>query len=162
MTRVILVLAIALAAAAASWPAIAGPGTSGHSHEHEEYSAGVPGDPKKPARVVNMVMTEKDGRMIFIPDRLEVRMGEQVRFRLRNDGELEHEFVLGTTEDNLMHAKQMQKHPDMEHDDANAIRLKPKSSGELVWRFTDAGTFEFACLIPGHREAGMFGTVEVK
>jgi uncharacterized cupredoxin-like copper-binding protein len=32
----------------------------------------------------------------------------------------------------------------------------------MIWRFTKAGTFEFACLIPGHREAGMIGTIIVK
>jgi uncharacterized cupredoxin-like copper-binding protein len=32
----------------------------------------------------------------------------------------------------------------------------------LVWRFTKSGEFEFACLIPGHRESGMIGKVVVK
>ena len=56
----------------------------------------------------------------------------------------------------------MKKNPDMEHDDPNAKRLSPNNSGELVWKFTKTGKFEFACLIPGHREAGMTGTVIVK
>ena len=126
------------------------------------FSAGEPGDPKKPARVVQVTMREGDGKMMFVPDRVEVRKGEQIRFVLRNDGELEHEFVLATTEENLKHAEQMKKNPDMEHDDPNGKRLKPNATGEIVWHFTKAGTFEFACLIPGHREAGMFGTVIVK
>ena len=58
--------------------------------------------------------------------------------------------------------KEMQKNPDMEHDDPNAKRLKPKATGEIVWQFTKAGTFDFSCLIPGHREAGMFGTIVVE
>jgi uncharacterized cupredoxin-like copper-binding protein len=40
--------------------------------------------------------------------------------------------------------------------------VAPKKSGELIWRFTKAGEYEFACLIPGHREAGMHGKVVVK
>jgi uncharacterized cupredoxin-like copper-binding protein len=57
--------------------------------------------------------------------------------------------------------KEMEKNPDMEHDDPNAKRLKPRSTGDIVWHFTKAGTFDFSCLIPGHREAGMFGTIIV-
>jgi uncharacterized cupredoxin-like copper-binding protein len=56
----------------------------------------------------------------------------------------------------------MKKYPDMEHDDPNGIRLEPGKSGELVWRFTKKGEFEYGCLIPGHREAGMTGLIIVK
>ena len=148
----------ALAAIASA--AIAAPGSPGHSHA--EFSAGEPGNPKRPARVVLVTMREGDGKMMFIPDRVEVKRGEQIRFMLTNIGELEHEFVLATTEENLKHAEEMQKNPDMEHDDPNAKRVAPKKKNEIVWRFTKAGTFEFGCLIPGHRESGMTGTIIVK
>ena len=134
------------------------PGAAPHSHANQEY--GEPGDPAKPARIVEILMDETDdGRMIFSPASLEARAGEQVRFRIRNQGELDHEFVLATHEANQKHAIEMQKNPDMEHDDPNAIRLAPGASGEILWKFTNTGEFEFACLVPGHREAGMFGTV---
>ena len=81
---------------------------------------------------------------------------------VRNTGELEHEIVVATLAENLKHGEEMKKNPDMEHDDPNAKRLKPKTSGELLWRFTKAGEFDFSCLIPGHRESGMFGTITVK
>lgn len=100
--------------------------------------------------------------MLFNPDRIEVRRGEQIRFVLKNAGELEHEFVLGTREENRRHAEQMQKNPDMEHDDPNGKRITPKKAGEILWRFTKSGEFEFACLIPGHLEAGMLGKVVVR
>ena len=77
-------------------------------------------------------------------------------------GRGDHEFMIATPEENKKHAAQMQKFPDMEHDDPNGKTVKPKQKGELIWRFTKRGTFEFACLIPGHYEAGMFGTVVVK
>lgn len=140
--------------------AFAGPGQPGHSHE--SFSAGQPGDPKKPARVVLVTMREGDGKMMFVPDRVEIKRGEQIRFILQNTGALDHEFVLASTEDNLKHAEEMKKNPDMEHDDPNAKRLAPKAKGEIVWRFTKAGQFEYGCLIPGHREAGMTGAIIVK
>ena len=107
-------------------------------------------------------MKEGDGTMEFVPNRIEVKKGEQIRFKLRNDGELDHEMVLATLEMNLSHAKEMEKNPDMEHDDPNAKRVQPKKTSEILWRFDKAGTFDFSCLIPGHRQAGMTGTVIVK
>jgi uncharacterized cupredoxin-like copper-binding protein len=127
-------------------------------HAHETYSAGEPGDPKKPSRTVEVDMSE----MKYTPSRIEVKQGEQIRFVIRNVGEEEHEFMLATTEENLKHAEDMSKQPHMEHDDPNEVRLKPKQSAELVWKFTKAGTFEYSCLIPGHRENGMIGQVVVK
>jgi uncharacterized cupredoxin-like copper-binding protein len=161
MGRSLMILTFALTLTLGS-AASAGPGSPGHGHSHGGFSAGAPGDPKKPARVVQVTMREGDGKMVFVPQRVEVKRGEQVRFMLRNSGELEHEFVLATTEENIKHAEDMKKNPEMEHDDPNAKRLAPKKAGEIVWRFSKAGTFEFGCLIPGHREAGMIGTVIVK
>ena len=126
------------------------------------FTAGEPGDPKKPARTVTIKMREEGQRQLFIPDRVEVKRNEQIRFVLVNEGIEDHEFVLDSTEGNLKHAEDMKKNPDMEHDDPNALRLKPEKQGELVWKFSKRGTFEYACLIPGHREDGMVGTVIVK
>lgn len=142
--------------------AMAGPGEAGHSHG-SEYSAGQPGDAKKPARIVPITMREtEDGKMIYIPSKIDVKKGEQIRFIITNAGELPHEFVIASEEDNLKHAEVMKKNPEMEHDDPNSKTVQPKKKAELIWRFSKGGTFEFACLIPGHREAGMIGNVTVK
>lgn len=143
--------------------ALAGPGAAGHGHgAADETAYGQPGDPKARSRPVTVTMREIDGKMVFIPNVIEVKKGEQVRFMMRNSGLLHHEMVLATLEENLKHAIEMQKNPDMEHDDPNAKRLAPEKSGEIIWRFTKAGEFDFSCLIPGHREAGMTGKVIVK
>ncbi len=140
--------------------AASAPGEPGHTHQ--TFTAGEPGNPKRPARVLQIIMKEEDGKMLFIPDRVEVKKGEQIRFVLRNNGELAHEFMLASREENDKHAELMKKYPDMEHDDPNGKTLQPKKSTDLVWKFSKAGEFEFACLIPGHREAGMHGKVIVK
>ncbi len=133
------------------------------AHGHSvKFSAGEPGDPKKPARTIEIAMREEYGLQFYVPEKVAVKRGEQVRFILRNEGKHDHEFVLATEKDNLKHAAAMRKNPDMEHDDPNAVRLKPAKNGELIWKFTKRGTFEFSCLIPGHREDGMIGTVTVK
>jgi len=162
MSRSILLSTLVLSLAVLAGPVSAGSGAPGHSHGNSGFAAGEPGNPKKPARTVVITMREGDGTMIFNHNHVEVRRGEQIRFVLQNTGELDHEFVLATTKENDKHAELMKKQPEMEHDDPNAKRVAPKKAGELVWRFTKAGIYEFACLIPGHREAGMHGTVVVK
>lgn len=132
------------------------------AHDAEHFSAGEPGNPKKSSRVVTVVMSDDDGAMRYNPDRLVVKKGEQVRFIIQNKGVLRHEFTLASVEDNNKHAEIMKKYPDMEHDDPNGKTVDPSKTAEILWRFSKSGTFEFACLIPGHREAGMHGTVAVK
>jgi uncharacterized cupredoxin-like copper-binding protein len=135
------------------------------AHEdHPTFSAGEPGDSNKPARTIRVRMLDdgNEQHMRFEPALIRVRKGEQVRFLLENGGTESHEFMLATVAENRKHAELMKKFPDMEHDDPNAKRLPIAERGELVWRFTKAGTFEFACLIPGHYEAGMHGKVIVK
>lgn len=161
MTRLITFWTLALSLAVLEEPVFAGTGAPGHSHD-SGFSAGEPGDPKKPARIVQVAMSEASGKMMFIPDRVEIKLGEQIKFVLRNNGELDHEFILATPVENLKHAEEMKKNPEMEHDDPNGKRIGPKKSNEIVWKFSKAGEFEYGCLIPGHREAGMIGTIVVK
>ncbi len=133
-----------------------------HENHSGGYAFGEPGDPKKPAREILITLTEDNGKMLFSPDKIEVKKGEQIRFKLKNIGLLDHEMVLATLEQNLKHAEEMKKNPEMEHDDPNAKRVAPGKTGEILWKFTKAGTFDFSCLIPGHREAGMHGSITVK
>ena len=143
-------------------PGFAAPGGA-HGHSHAgETAFGKPGDPKKPARLVLVRMGEGDGKMYFAPATIEVKRGEQIRLKITNAGELDHELVVATLEENLKHAEEMKKNPDMEHDDPNAKRVAPKKSADIVWHFTKAGEFDFSCLFPGHREAGMTGKIIVK
>jgi uncharacterized cupredoxin-like copper-binding protein len=134
------------------------PAMSHEQHSHETYSAGEPGNAKKPARTIEVTMSE----MEFNPSRIEVKRGEQIKFIIRNAGTEDHEFLLATTEDNLKHAEVMKRNPRMEHDDPNGVRLAPKKTAEIIWKFTKAGTFEYACLIPDHRDYGMTGRIIVK
>jgi uncharacterized cupredoxin-like copper-binding protein len=163
MTLRLSTLAGALGALALSTTlALAGPGEAGHSHR--SFAAGEPGDPSKPVvRTIEVTMKEtEDAKMLFEPSKVEIKRGEQVKFVLKNVGKADHEFMLDSVQNNAKHKVAMEKNPDMEHDDPNGKRLAPSDSNEIVWRFTKPGTFEFACLIPGHYESGMHGTVVVK
>lgn len=134
-----------------------------HDHGKEVFAAGEPGDPAKPARTVSVTLEEKpDGSMTMTPARLDVKLGDQIRFDVRNAGKATHEFMLDSVAHNAKHKLAMQKNPEMEHDDPDGKTLDAGASTMILWRFSKPGSFEFACLIPGHYEAGMHGTVTVR
>ncbi len=107
-------------------------------------------------------MTDGPGTMSYAPDRIEARKGEQIKFVIRNEGDLDHEILIDTFANNQRHKAEMEKNPNMDHEEPNGARLKPAARKELLWRFTRAGTFEFACLLPGHYETGMKGVIVVR
>ena len=133
----------------------AGKHAGGHGHDDE---IGKPGTASKATRTVKVDMT--DG-MRFNPSSIEVKQGETVRFIVTNSGRLKHELVLGTERELREHYEVMKKNPEMEHADPNMVTLGGGKTGEIVWQFTRAGKVDFACLQPGHYDAGMKGAVNV-
>jgi uncharacterized cupredoxin-like copper-binding protein len=124
----------------------------------EQKAWGIAGDAKSAKRTVQLTMSDS---MRFTPDSLTVRRGETVRLVFRNEGKQLHEFVLGTQKELEEHAALMVKFPNMEHDEPYMVHVPPGKTGEIVWTFNRAGEFDFACLIPGHYQAGMVGKVSV-
>lgn len=116
-------------------------------------------DPGRADRTIRIAM---DDRMRFTPATIEVKRGQTVRFVVSNQGKVMHEMVLGTQAELEKHAELMRKFPDMEHDEPNMVHVKPGASGEIGWTFDKPGSFGFACLIPGHFEAGMVGRISVR
>lgn len=120
--------------------------------------AGMAGDPAKVSRTIGVEMHDT---MRFTPDKISVKAGETVRFFVVNKGKLPHELVLGTAQEIEEHAEMMRKMPGMAHKEPNQITLAPGQRGGIVWQFGKAGEVAFACLVPGHKEAGMVGLVSV-
>jgi len=119
------------------------------------------GKPGKATNVKRTVKVEMLDTMRFNPQSITVKQGETIKFIVKNPGKVKHEMVLGTEKELKEHAEVMKKNPEMEHDDANQITVQPGKSGEIIWQFTKAGKVNFACLQPGHYDAGMAGTVTV-
>lgn len=67
---------------------------------------------------------------------------------------------LGTRKDLAAHAAVIRSGESMQHDEPYIAHAAPGQTG--VWKFNRAGQFDFACLVPGHFEAGMTGTVVVQ
>lgn len=167
-------LAALLAPAALFSPALA---DAGHGHE---AGFGEPGS----AAAVSRTITVSMGDNFYEPERIEVKAGETIRFKVTNAGELVHEFQIGTPESFEEHAPMMQMmvdHGVLEadrinwqvaeemqasmghgmHDEPNSVLLEPGKSGEVIWKFPASGSIDFACTMPGHYESGMEGAFDL-
>lgn len=142
-------------------------GTHTNTHAHAVHSNGSPhassaGEPGLPNQAQRSITIEMDDRMRYTPDHIQVQSGDTVRFVVKNLGQLPHEFSLGTQAELRAHQQQMQAMPHMQHhNEPGKLTLSPGQQGEVVWRFGQSGTVHFACLVPGHYEAGMQGRVQV-
>jgi uncharacterized cupredoxin-like copper-binding protein len=148
---------------------------TGHSHgetaaaEHS-HSQGIQKDHEASPSILAMLISRSveikmDDQMRFTPSKVDVREGETIRFVVRNAGQTTHEMVLGSDDDILAHAQAMQQgtgHDQVHsHGTGAAITVAGGKTGEMVVKFDKASTLEMACLIPGHAEAGMRGTLNV-
>ena len=124
----------------------------------EQKDWGIAGDARAVRRTIAIRMTDD---MRFAPRHIEVREGETVRLRAENKGQVLHEIVIGTRAALDAHADMMARHPGMEHGEPHMAHVAPGKKGDIVWHFNRPGRFDFACLIPGHYQAGMTGTITV-
>lgn len=126
------------------------------AHPPEWAAFGEPG--RGAGRTVAISATE----MKFAPSDLTVAKGQSVRFVVTNRGRVRHEFVIGDQAFQAQHQKEMAQMPGMTMAEANALDLAPGQTKTLVWRFTRAGEFLFACDLPGHAQQGMTGRIRVR
>lgn len=156
-------------------------GGSGHSHGFAQFEFGKPADADKATRTVTVVMRDN----LYEPEAIAVKAGETVRFVIKNEGELVHEFNIGTPEMHAAHQEEMMMmvehgvlEPDkinrdrmkmdmgegktMEHDEPNSVLVEPGKNAEIVWTFTKPTKIEFACNVPGHYDAGMVGEISIE
>lgn len=150
-----------------TWAGNAEAAPKGQPHErpyetpgHEPMGKPNDGVPVDRTIKVNIKETQS-GYMLFEPDAIQIASGSVVRFIIINSGALDHEFMLGSFDEIAKHQQWMRKFPDMQHDYPNSVSIRSGEVEELVWQFSDATNMEFACLIPGHREAGMWGVIMV-
>jgi uncharacterized cupredoxin-like copper-binding protein len=130
-------------------------GSGDHQGGHDPMGEAA----KKTSRTVQISMSDS---MKYMPNVIQIKRGEAVTLAFKNEGQLKHEAVLGNLDELKKHAEMMKMHPDMEHDDPKSISAKAGETAYIKWKFTQAGTFYVACLVPGHFDAGMRASVIVK
>lgn len=121
-----------------------GPGWMGGMHRFMHGGSGVPGwwawsalSPSPGAREIRVTTTD----FAFSPDRIELRAGETVNLVLVNGGSLPHDLTIPALGFSL------------------AVEPGETASGALT--VLRPGTFRFLCSVPGHRAAGMVGSLVV-
>jgi uncharacterized cupredoxin-like copper-binding protein len=129
------------------------------AQKKEQQPWGIAGSSQSVSRVVEIGMSDA---MRFDPAEIKVKEGETIRFVVSNKGAMMHEMVIGTKKALEEHAAMMIKFPTMEHDEAHMVHVGVGQKQELVWTFNRPGYFNFACLIPGHYQAGMVGGIKVE
>ena len=167
MKKIENTLAASLLAITFALSPIAAYASGSHDGGHDEMMAFDPTEtefgqykPKmKVTKTIEIVMTDQ---MNFTPSVIKVEKGDVIKFVHKNSGQMMHEFVLGTSDSLVEHAKMMKKYPGMEHSEPYMTHVAPGKTGEVIWQFSEAGEFSFGCLIPGHFDAGMKGTVIVE
>jgi uncharacterized cupredoxin-like copper-binding protein len=154
---------------------------AGGSHGGERAQGMATGkvvDPSKADRSVSIQMHDS----YYSLESIEVEQGEVVRFEIENEGDLVHEFNIGTASMHEAHQKEMAMMArkgaiqgdsvsynamggsgnKKRHDDPNSILLEPGEEKVLVWKFLKKADLEFACNVPGHYQAGMRGDIHFK
>lgn len=154
------------------------------SPNYVNVDIGQPGNAQKVDRTIELKM----GDSFFEPKSIDVKPGETIRFVLKNEGALLHEFNLGMAAAHAAHQKVMatmlqkgtlsptgthdmsnmgpamggKKMVSKEHDEPNSVLIEPGATEELVWTFTKTTGLEFACNLPGHYQSGMVGKVNIR
>lgn len=116
---------------------------------------------KPDMHITRTIKVDMSDQMRFTPSSIKVKKGDIIKFVHTNTGAMMHEFVLGTSVSLAVHAEMMKKFPSMEHSEPYMTHVAPGKKGEIIWKFSKSGEFAFGCLIPGHFDAGMKGTVNV-
>jgi len=135
-------------------------GEHGGGHD-QKLKFGQPGKAAEATRTINVSANDQ---MRFVVDAQRIKVGETIKFVVKNDGKIVHEFSFGDAAYQRAHANMMKKDPNMSHDESpNAVKLQPGETKTLVWKFDTVmqGPLEMACFTPGHYEQGMKALIGV-
>ena len=182
-TLLLVVTLITLAACAGSEEAATSPGGASEgptqqdtgedmemgsegAHTDGEFAFGRPADAAEADRTIDI---RTSNELAFDPAQVTVAAGETVTFSISNEGDLQHDFVLGDEAAQEEHADEMAAmESEMamegeEHGDANALSIPPGETVELTWVFDgETEGLLYGCHEPGHYEAGMVGEIIVE
>lgn len=135
-----------------------------NAHTDTEHHHSLPqsiGKPGKLSQVKHTIKIDMTDSMHFNPARIKIKQGDTIRFLVKNSGKIKHELILGSLKTLKEHGESMKNSPNMAHVEPNMVTVDPGQSSELIWQFTHIGKVHFACLQPGHYDAGMAGAILV-
>jgi uncharacterized cupredoxin-like copper-binding protein len=131
---------------------------SGGSASTEEVAALAVPDQTVPISVGN--------NFSFTPNQVTVKQGDTIAFVITNDGQLPHEFVIGSEAVQQEHEEEMlageEESMDEMGDKPYAVDVPAGETVTLVYTFDEAGQLLYGCHVQGHYTAGMVGTITIE
>jgi len=104
--------------------------------------------------------------MRFIPNTIEVKVGETITFVVTNPNDIPHEVFIGDEADQTAHRAAHMAVPSGGQAEVPhmgyGIFLPAHGSGMVTYHFAKVGEIMLGCHLPGHWEAGMVAMVTVK
>jgi uncharacterized cupredoxin-like copper-binding protein len=94
----------------------------------------------------------------FTPDRILVEPGETVRFVVRNDDPIDHEFLIGDESVQRIHESGTEAHHGAK---PGEVSVPAGETVSTTYTFGPAGSTLLGCHLPGHYAYGMRGTIEI-
>ncbi|MCZ4292966.1 MULTISPECIES: copper-binding protein [Vibrio] len=115
---------------------------------------GMPAKGAKPDKVVHVLLSD-DMKIRFKQD-VKIEPNDVVQFVVLNTGKMNHEFTIGSEQEQLKHREMMKTmSAGHMHDSGNSVTVEPGKAKQLLWHFHGDSNVELACNIAGHAEAGM-------
>ena len=114
---------------------------------------GMSAEGAKPNKVVYVILS--DDIKITFKQEVKIEPNDVVQFVVMNAGKIDHEFKIGSENEQFDHRKMMKNMSHSHHDSENSITVTPGKEKQIIWHFHGENKVEFACNIVGHAESGM-------
>jgi uncharacterized cupredoxin-like copper-binding protein len=94
----------------------------------------------------------------YFPNDFKLNVGQPVTLILKNSGEVEHDIEFENMKVSLL---QQSHHGHHSKNQSVHIHSLPGKTTEVKFIPVESGVYRFYCTVPGHKESGMVGFVEV-
>ena len=99
-----------------------------------------------PAPITGQTINVDETEFAYTPNTFNASVGQPITFKITNKGTVDHTFVI----------------LGQDGQEAAKTNVKVGATATLQFTPTAAGTYPIVCDLPGHKEAGMQGTLTVK
>ena len=127
-----------------------------------EPGAGVQAPPA-PAAVQQVALSATE--LSFTPNTVQLTVGRPAQLTIRNDGQVDHDIKSDIPIRDLQYLKADNATDEQQQNAQRGvldIDFNKGDTGQVTFVPTKAGTYQFYCDQPGHREAGMVGSFIVQ
>ena len=104
------------------------------------------GGGSSPALAAGRIIAIDAAEFAYTPNKFDAKVGEKLTFKITNKGTLDHSLVIAGADGAVI----------------TRVDVKLGSTATLDFTPSKAGTYQFYCDVPGHKESGMTGTINVQ